>query len=73
MVDWVSGLTKRGLTSSKEFEQGLGRLGFASTALVWEKPFLGPLYAWSSAVQNTWEIETSCDVEDHFTLFSPAV
>ncbi|OLQ05332.1 hypothetical protein AK812_SmicGene11523 [Symbiodinium microadriaticum] len=28
------------------------RLGFASIALDWERPFLGPLHAWSSAVQG---------------------
>ena len=27
--------------------EGLGRLGFASIALDWERPFLGPLHAWS--------------------------
>ena len=32
--------------------EGLGRLGFASIALDWERPFLGPLHAWSSAVQG---------------------
>ena len=32
--------------------QGLGRLGFAALALEWEKPFLGPLYSWSSAIQG---------------------
>ena len=35
---------------AKEMAQGLGRLGFAATALDWERPFLGPLHAWSSAV-----------------------
>ncbi|CAE7384788.1 unnamed protein product [Symbiodinium microadriaticum] len=30
----------------------LGRLGFAAIALDWERPFLGPLHAWSSAVQT---------------------
>ena len=33
-------------------EQGLGRLGFAANALTWERPFLGPLYSWTSAVRN---------------------
>ena len=52
MTEWVSSLATRGVTTAKEFEQGLGRLGFASMALIWEKPFLGPLYSWSSAVQS---------------------
>ena len=32
--------------------QGLGRLGFAAISLDWERPFLGPLSAWSSAIQG---------------------
>ena len=31
---------------------GIGRLGFAAISLDWERPFLGPLYAWSSAIQG---------------------
>ncbi|CAE7923836.1 unnamed protein product, partial [Symbiodinium sp. KB8] len=42
----------RGRVTAKEFAQGLGRLGFAAIALDWERPFLGPLHAWSSAVQT---------------------
>ena len=32
--------------------RGCSPLGFAATALPWEKPFLGPLYVFSSAVIN---------------------
>ena len=49
------GLTKkraRWLVTSKEMAQGLGRLGFVAISLDWERPFLGPLYAWSSAIQG---------------------
>ena len=52
MAGWVSGLAEKGFTTAKQFKQGLGRLGFAAMALVWEGPFLGSLYAWSSAVQS---------------------
>ena len=38
--------------SATEMAQGLGRLGFAAISLDWERPFLGPLYAWSSAIQG---------------------
>ena len=37
--------------SPREFVAGLGRLGFAATALLWEKPFLGPLYVWADAIR----------------------
>eukprot|EP00435_Cladocopium_sp_Y103_P058340 s2357_g20.t1 len=50
--DWVMDLATRGTTTSKSFEQGLGRLGFAAMALTWERPFLGPLYSWCAAVRS---------------------
>ena len=53
LVEWLRLLARRtGKTEAKAFAQGLGRLGFASIALDWERPFLGPLHAWSSAVQG---------------------
>eukprot|EP00435_Cladocopium_sp_Y103_P075239 s332_g55.t1 len=52
MRDWVHSLAMKGTTSSKEFEPGLGRLGFSSLALVWERHFLWPLYSWAAATRN---------------------
>ena len=52
MRNWVLEMASSGVTTSKNFEQELGRLGFAALALVWERPFLGPLYSWSAAVRN---------------------
>eukprot|EP00435_Cladocopium_sp_Y103_P010035 s3632_g2.t1 len=52
MRDWVHGLATKGSVTAKEFEQGLGRLGFSALALVWERPFLGPLYSWAAAIRN---------------------
>ena len=52
MHGWVLDLAKKGTTTAKDFEQGLGRLGFSALALVWERPFLGPLYSWSAAVRG---------------------
>ena len=52
MHDWVLGLAMTGVTTARNFEHGLGRLVFASLALTWERPFLGPLYNWSAAVRN---------------------
>ena len=39
-------LVESGKAEARSFAQGLGRLGFASIALEWERPFLGPLHAW---------------------------
>ena len=52
LVEWLRGLAESGKAEARSFAQGLGRLGFASIALDWERPFLGPLHAWSSAVQG---------------------
>lgn len=52
MQSWVMKLASEGYTTPKAFEQGLGRLGFSALALLWEKPFLGPLYSWSAAIRN---------------------
>lgn len=50
VVGWIEGLLKKAQVLPRVFAAGLGRLGFAALALPWERPFLGPLYAWSSAV-----------------------
>ena len=47
---WIGGLLTSGLVDPSEFAAGLGRLSFASLALPWEKPFLGPLFAWAAAI-----------------------
>ena len=52
LVEWLRGLAESGKAEARSFAQGLGRLGFASIAPDWERPFLGPLHAWSSAVQG---------------------
>ncbi|CAL1173513.1 unnamed protein product [Cladocopium goreaui] len=52
MHDWVKELADTGTTTAKNFEQGLGRLGFAAMALTWERPFLGPLYSWCAAIRT---------------------
>ncbi|CAE7245404.1 unnamed protein product, partial [Symbiodinium natans] len=52
LVGWLREKVAAGKVSAKEMSQGLGRLGFAATALDWERPFLGPLHAWSAAIQG---------------------
>ncbi len=49
---WIDGVLDAGLVNGREFASGLGRLSFSAGALPWEKPFLGPLYAWSAAVMH---------------------
>ena len=52
VIGWIQSLRERKEVSYREFAAGLGRLGFSALALPWEKPLLGPLYAWSSAIQS---------------------
>ena len=52
IVGWIHGLCKGKLVLPREFMAGLGRLGFITTALPWERPFLGPLYVWASAISG---------------------
>ena len=51
--DWISQLEERKEVSDREFAAGLGRLSFASLALPWERPLLGPLFAWSAAIRGS--------------------
>jgi hypothetical protein len=52
MIQWLLKLVDAGRVHFREFLSGLGRLNFAATALLYEKPFLGPLYTWASAIQK---------------------
>ena len=54
MKEWVLELAARETTTSKHFEEGLGRFGFSALALVWERQFLGPLYNWSAAIRGSY-------------------
>ena len=51
LVNCLREKVREGQVTAREMAQGLGRLGFAAVSLDWERPFLGPLYAWSSAIQ----------------------
>ena len=50
LVNWLRKICATRSISSRNLAEGLGRRGFAALALKWEKPFLGPLYCWSSAI-----------------------
>ena len=52
LVTWLRDKVRAGKVTAKEMAQGLGRLGFAAISLDWVRPFLGPLHAWSSAIQG---------------------
>ena len=39
LVEWLRGLAVSGKAEARSFAQGLGRLGFASIALDWERPW----------------------------------
>ena len=48
-IDWMRKILTLQGVSVAEFRAGLGRLGFVCSAIVYDKPFLGPLYTWVEA------------------------
>ena len=52
MASWLQKLAGDGVVKLIEYLGGLGRLNFAATALLYEKPFLGPMYTWAAAIQR---------------------
>ena len=49
LARWGQRVVTDGLVQMRDFAEGLGRLGFCAGILEFYKPFLAPLYAWSSA------------------------
>lgn len=49
-ASWCRKIAESRAVLGDEFREGLGRLGFAATLLLYTKPFLGPLYSWAAAV-----------------------
>lgn len=58
LSDWCSKLSKQLRVGAREVTSGLGRLCFAANALYWERPFLGPIYAWAASVRNLGHVVT---------------
>ena len=53
MVEWIDKAQSDSfVVVSRDFAEFLGRLGFVSQVLVWLKPHLSPLYAWSAATAS---------------------
>ena len=50
LAAWARSAVARGRIPVREAAAALGRLGFAALVLVWERPLLGVLYSWVSAV-----------------------
>jgi hypothetical protein len=48
LANWCDRVRTSGMALVRTFREGLGRLGFASVALTYNRPFLGPLYAWAA-------------------------
>ena len=51
LLKWIQQILQDNLVLMRRFAEGLGRLGFAAGVLEWARPFLGPLYSWSSVAQ----------------------
>jgi len=50
LVQWLRRALEQGTVLVSTLVAVLGRLGFAAGVLEWDRPFLGPLYAWTAAV-----------------------
>lgn len=49
--EWYKGLVEKGFTIvARDFAEYLERLSFVAQVLVWLKPHLAPLFAWSAAI-----------------------
>ena len=48
-VKWLQEVIEARGMSVSDFRSGLGRLGFVCGAIIYDKPFLGPLYTWVEA------------------------
>ena len=50
LAKWIDDALWATLIRTREFAGVLGRLNFAASALVYEKPWLGPRYLWVSTL-----------------------
>jgi len=50
LVQWLQEVLEKRVVLVRHFADVLGRMQYAALALQYLRPFLGPLYAWSSAV-----------------------
>ena len=51
LVEWLRGLAESGKAEARSFAQGLGRLGFASIALDWQRPATRLVFCGSGEVR----------------------
>ena len=49
VINWANRILTDGVVLVRQMGEGLGRLGFTAQALPHIKPFLAPLYAWTSS------------------------
>ena len=52
LITWIHDALAAGKVGTRDFASAVGRLGFAVTALFYEKAFLGILYLWSGAISG---------------------
>lgn len=49
--EWIEAVVQ-GKPTEADFDSGLGRLSFVCGAIIYDRPFLAPLYAWAAAVRK---------------------
>ena len=69
VVRWTDEVVKSKSMEVISFAGGVGRINFAANALLYERPWLGPLYAWSSTMQLSGAKSASVPWGVKFILF----
>lgn len=52
LVGWITKILTEGKVDATEMAGGIGRLNYAAQALLYERPWLGPLYSWLGAIRE---------------------
>lgn len=52
LANWCKQVSESLFINPDLFTSGLGRLCYAAGTLYWERPFLGPLYAWQASIRD---------------------
>jgi hypothetical protein len=50
VIEWIKEILALGIVSVADFAAGLGRINYVANVLIYDRPLLGVLYTWGSAI-----------------------
>ena len=53
VIGWIKTLLSEGIVSVSDFCAGLGRINYTTNVLIFDRPLLGILYTWASAISRS--------------------